>query len=317
MRFTCEIEKDRSLAFLDIDIYSGNNKFETVHHKSTFPGVYTNYRSFIATAYKTSLIATLLYRSFTLISNYHKLLEEIVKLKSVLWHNGYPRRFLDKIFSKFLDRSFKKRVTITTDPKKTFHLVLRYLGTPSLRLMKRLNELSRDQLQSGKLEKVFRTAQKVSSCFRFKDAVPRSLLSGVIYEYKCSKCNSSYIGSTYRYWEKRLQEHLEMLGLTGKPLKGLQLFAHMLHAKGTGYIYNSSDNFCIIGNAKHRHLIRLKESIFINHFKPSLNTKEENAELVLFAQWCYGILSQYIQSSYLYSLYLVNCCNTLTCNNNQ
>ena len=47
---------------------------------------------------------------------------------------------------------------------------------------------------------------------------------------------------------------------------------------------NSSDDFRIIGKEKDRHLIRLKESIFINDFKPSLNTKEVNAELVLFTQ---------------------------------
>ena len=53
IRFTCEIEKDRSLAVLDFDVYRGNNKFETsVYRKSTFSGVYTNNRSFIATEYK-------------------------------------------------------------------------------------------------------------------------------------------------------------------------------------------------------------------------------------------------------------------------
>ena len=109
IRFSCEIEKDRSLASLDTDVDRGNNKFETsVHRKSTFSGVYTNYRSFIATEYKSSLITTLLYRSFTIVSDYHKLHEEIVKLKSVLRQNGYPTRFLDKIISKFLDKSFKK-----------------------------------------------------------------------------------------------------------------------------------------------------------------------------------------------------------------
>ena len=57
----------------------GKNKFETsVHRKSTFSGVYTNYRSFISTEYESSLITTLLYRSFTIVSNYHKLQEEIV-----------------------------------------------------------------------------------------------------------------------------------------------------------------------------------------------------------------------------------------------
>ena len=195
--------------------------------------MYTNYRSFNATEYKSSLITTLLYRSFTIISDYNKLHEEVVKLKSVLRQNRYPTRFLDKIINKFLDKSFIKRVTITTVPKKTIRLVLRYLylGTQSLRLKKRLNKLFKELLPSGKLEIVFRATQRMSSCFRFKDAIPRSLLSGMIYEYKCPRCNSRYAGSTYRYWGERLEEHLHMLALTSKPLKGLQSFAPMFYAK--------------------------------------------------------------------------------------
>ena len=99
VRFTREIEKDRSLAFLDIDVYWGNNKFETVHLKSIFSGGHTNYRSFIATECKSSLITTLLCRSFTIVSNCHKLHKEIVKLKSVLRQKGYPTQFQDKIIS--------------------------------------------------------------------------------------------------------------------------------------------------------------------------------------------------------------------------
>ena len=78
----------------------------------------------------------------------------------------------------------KKRATITTVAKKTLRLILPYLGTQSLRLKKNLNKLFKEQLPSGKLEMVFRTTQRMSSCFRFKDAIPRSLLSGVISEYK-------------------------------------------------------------------------------------------------------------------------------------
>ena len=109
----------------------------------------------------------------------------------------------------------------------------------------------------------------MSSCFRFKDVIPHSLLSGVIYECKCPRCSSSYIGSTYRYWEKRLKEHLYLSALTGKPCKGLQSFAPMLHAKGKCCINNGSDDFRIIGKEKDWYLTRLKESIFINHFKSS------------------------------------------------
>ena len=75
-----------------------------------------------------------------------------------------------------------------------------------------------------------------------------------------------------------------MPALTGRPLKGIRSFAPMLPTQDKCCINNSSDDFRIIGKEKHWHLIRLKESIFINHFKPSLNTKEDNAELVLFTQ---------------------------------
>ena len=161
--------------------------------------------------------------------------------------------------------------------KKIAFVFTSYLGTQSLRLKKRLNKLFKEQLPSGKLEMVFRTTQRMPSCFRFKDAIPRSLLSGIIYEYKCPRCISRYIGSTYRYW------HLHISSITGKPLKGLQSFAPLHHAKGKCCI-NSSDDFCIIGKEKDRHLIRFNESIFINHCKPSLNTKEDNTKLVLFTQ---------------------------------
>ena len=123
----------------------------------------------------------------------------------------------------------------------------------------------------------------MSSCFRFKDSIARSFFSGVIYEYKCPSCNSRYIGSTYKYWEKRLEEHVHMSALTGKQIKGLESFAPMLHGKGKCCI-NNSDDFRIIGKEKDRHLTRLNKSIFINHFAFSLNPKEDNVELVLFTQ---------------------------------
>ena len=39
-----------------------------------------------------------------------------------------------------------------------------------------------------------------------------------------------------------MEDHLHMLNLTGKPLKGLQSFSRMLRAKGKRCISNSRDN---------------------------------------------------------------------------
>ena len=70
----------------------------------------------------------------------------------------------------------------------------------------------------------------------------------------------------------------------GNPRKGRQPFAHLFHAKEQCCINNSRNDFCIISKEKDRYLVKLKVSNFINHFKPSLNLKEGNAQLVLFTQ---------------------------------
>ena len=50
IKFTCEIEKDKFLVFLNINFHRSSNSFETsVHRISTFSGVYTGYRSFVPT----------------------------------------------------------------------------------------------------------------------------------------------------------------------------------------------------------------------------------------------------------------------------
>ena len=116
-------------------------------------------------------------------------------MKSVLKQNGYPTRI--KLLLNFSIKVSKNGSPLPQFLKKTLHLVLAYVVTQSLILKRKLNKLFKEQLPSGKFEIVFRTIQGMLFCFKFKDANPYSLLSGVIYEHKYSKCNSRYIGSTY------------------------------------------------------------------------------------------------------------------------
>ena len=66
-----------------------------------------------------------------------------------------------------------------------------------------------------------------------------------------------------------------MPALTDKQLRVLHQFTPMIYGKEKSCITNTRDGFCIIEKEKNS---------FINHFKPSLNTKEDNAELLLFTQ---------------------------------
>ena len=46
--------------------------------------------------------------------------------------------------------------------------------------------------------------------FRFKDCVPYDLVSGVVYEYTCSRSNSSHFGDTERDLKVRSGEHIRI-----------------------------------------------------------------------------------------------------------
>ena len=69
--FTSEVERDRKLPFLDIDISRSQGKFSTsVYRKPTFTGLFTNFHSFIPLTYKQCLVSCLIHRIFNLCSSY-------------------------------------------------------------------------------------------------------------------------------------------------------------------------------------------------------------------------------------------------------
>ena len=71
IKFTSEKEVNGSLPFLDVLISRNKEGFTTtVYHKPTFSGVYSNFNSFIADEYKHGLIFTLLFRIFSIVSDF-------------------------------------------------------------------------------------------------------------------------------------------------------------------------------------------------------------------------------------------------------
>ena len=106
-----EVEKDKCLPFLDVNISFSNEKFSTtVYRKPTFTGLFTNFESFIPITYKRGLINTLLFRYFNISSSYAIFHAEIEKFRQIMTKNGYPEKFFDKIVRSFLNKFSKKRL---------------------------------------------------------------------------------------------------------------------------------------------------------------------------------------------------------------
>ena len=109
--------------------------------------------------------------------------------------------FIDNYFKRFVNKLFIKRPQLTTVEKKTLFLSLPYLGEISLQTRMKLRRSLKGLLNSCKLQIVFKSQRKFSNVFCLKDCLPFNLVSGVVYNYTCGRCNSTYC-STY-YFAKR------------------------------------------------------------------------------------------------------------------
>ena len=280
--FTSEVEKDGSFPFLDIQISREKGTFVTsVYRKSTFSGVYTNFNSFLPLEYKFGLIYTLLFRCFTLVSDFSKFHLEVEKLKSFLLKNGYSSNFIDTCIRKFLDKKFSSKTDNFDVPKKELTIVLPFLGSVSYIIKTQLNKTINRHLKFCKLRVIFKTNNRLSNYFRFKDVIPEPIRSCQIYKFSCRSCNASYIGKTVRHMKVRVSEHQGISPRTGKVVKGTLSTAvrdHMLFCDHRV----AWDDFKVLGNESNNFLLELKESLFIKRDQPILNKNLFSRELFLF-----------------------------------
>ena len=67
MKFTFKKEQDNCFNFLDVKVIREDNVFTTsVYCKTSFSGVYPHFDSYMPLSYKFSLLATIIFRSFTM-----------------------------------------------------------------------------------------------------------------------------------------------------------------------------------------------------------------------------------------------------------
>ena len=107
--------------------------------------------------------------------------------------------------------------------------------------------------------------------------------SKVIYKFKCSICNSVYIGETKRHFLVREYEHLGKSILTEKNLKYTEKDATAIRKHCHNHCHTADTScFLLVRNAANKYHLKLKESFLILKMKPSLNVAKESMPLYLF-----------------------------------
>ena len=220
MSFSMETEKEYKLSFLDVEVIREQGKFTTtIYRKPTFSGVYSTFESFLHSVYKFGMVYTLFYRCFRICSNWTQFHTELIFLKEILQKNGYLKNFIDKFLKKFLNNVHLVKENVPTVEKKCLLLVLAYLGIKYLQTRTKLQQALKGVLNCCKLEIVFKCQTRLSNSFRYKDPIPKDLISGVVYKFQCGLCNESYYGESIRLLDTRSGEYTGVSPLTGKKVK--------------------------------------------------------------------------------------------------
>ena len=84
--------------------------------------------------------------------------------------------------------------------KKEVIISLEFLGKLSLQIKKQLNDIFRSCHKNVKLTVVFKSPNRIRNAFRFKEQLPKSINSKVLYKYTCDTCNSVCIGKIKLNW---------------------------------------------------------------------------------------------------------------------
>ena len=135
------------------------------------------------------MVYNLVYRCFYTCSNWTQFRTELTFLKGIFQKNGYPENFIDKCFKKLI--CFKENVP--TVEKKRLLLVLPYLGIISLQTRTKLQQALKGVLNCCKLEIVFKCQTRLSNSFRYKDHIPKDLISGTVYKFQSGPATISPI----------------------------------------------------------------------------------------------------------------------------
>jgi hypothetical protein len=127
---------------------------------------------------------------------------------------------------------------------------------------KRLTKLVNSNFPLVDLRVAFVAPLEIGKLFKFKDSVnDLKKQSLVVYQIKCSNCEASYIGKTARILHLRIEEH--------RKSPSSCLFQHQLETNHT----IDFDGTRVLDRADTDRKLQVKEVLYIDKLKPSLNTQ--------------------------------------------
>jgi hypothetical protein len=287
MRFTYEIESNNCINFIGLtishctELINGHKYITSVYRKPTSTSLFTNFNSFTPLSYRLSVFKCLVNRAFLLCSNWNLFHNEISVVRSMLLRNAYPSWILDKIINNSVSKFINPTAVKFGPNLERLYIGLPYLGKSTDSLRHNIKQICKRFIPNKEVIVFYKPGCRVSNFFRLKDATPLEMRSGVVYEYTCGTCHCTYVGQTTRHLRHRIAEHAGVSHLTYKPVKNVvhsSIRDHLIHCREGEC---SLHNFKIVASSSSEFELLIKEKLFIDNKKPSLNGNTGAVELLL------------------------------------
>ena len=298
IKFTHEIESDRKISFLDVNINRNfDNSFNTsVFRKPTDTNVYVHWKAHAPKVWKIGTLKGLFRRAFLISSTDENLKSEINFLKEIFMKiNKYPKAVVENTLKSVKDKINEENTTAPISvPQVTIneggagvipnnigaevvhpHVILPYKGFKGEDLLKGFKRTLKNSLPENVLPRFVYTGKKLGSFFPIKDKVDDKHRSNLVYGYHIPGRETEtyhYIGMTKVRHETRIFEHIN----TDKNSAIYQ------HKEEHNYSPDAS-NFDIIAHGYNGWLDRrICESLYARDFQPILNKQKNTHKLELF-----------------------------------
>jgi hypothetical protein len=199
-----EIEKERTLPYLDIElIRQDNGRILTKwYSKPMASNRLLNYNSNHSLSQKINVANGLIKRVCDLTTINPKQ-NNFKRIKNILEKNNYPIPLIKKLFYKHINTQHNKTINAINDNDR-----IKYRSIPNVNgLTDKIKKCVRKIDKTIQIcPKNTKTIKKLYS--RVKDKIDITQQSNLVYSIPCLDCDKNYIGMTHRqYLKKRLGQH--------------------------------------------------------------------------------------------------------------
>lgn len=261
IQFTIEIEKEKSINFLDLTLIRTKNQIRTkLYFKPTASGRYLNFNSYQPLPHKKNVISALINRATKLTSPElrPKVLQQI---KQLLKNNSYPQDLINSVIRKQIHKLYNNQNNNKnkTDPYK-------YVTIPYVQnLSEKLNKI----LIPYNIKVAHKNHNNFKQLFtNIKDPIPKNKKTHTVYKIPCHNCDKVYIGQTIQHLNDRINGHKFSNNITA-------LKKHVTQTKHS-FNYEETSILTTENNNKARNIL---ESIYIQKHKNSVNDRTDLANI--------------------------------------